>query len=114
MKEGSELEEKRKTEGQKPTEGSAVIQMQSEAVDKLKGIVTRKYKETTLLIRTVGGAFLETKGWTTEEKPKSKKEQEETVYACDVCSRSFADKRRLAIHKNVHAKAAEQVPATEQ
>lgn len=102
MKEGEE--EKKKLE-QKPTEGSGVIQMQSEAVEKLKGIKTRRYKEAVLSVRTVGGGILEVKGWTTEEKAKSKSKKKESGYQCDICSREFADRRRLAIHKNVHTKA---------
>lgn len=105
MKEGSELEEKKKLEGQKPTEGSGVIQMQNEAIEKLKGLKTRTYKASILHVKTVGGGILEVKGWTTEEEAKSKTKQQESGYLCDFCSREFSDRRRLAIHRNVHTKA---------
>ncbi|KAH9385161.1 uncharacterized protein NEMAJ01_0057 [Nematocida major] len=105
MKEANESEEKRKTEGQKPTEGSAVIQMQNEAVDKLKSVTTRRYKKTTLLVRTLGGSLLEMNGWASEEKAHTKPEKTKPGHVCAICNKSFADKRKLSAHKSVHEKA---------
>lgn len=108
MKELSEFEEKRKIEGQKPTEGSAVIQMQSEAVDKLKRMETRKYTESVLSIRTVGGSVLRVKGWSTEEEPKTLGKNIKKDYVCDICSKDLTDEKELNIHKEEHNSKAEE------
>ncbi|EHY64820.1 hypothetical protein NERG_02223 [Nematocida ausubeli] len=106
MKEPSELEEKRRTEGQKPTEGSAVIQMQLEAVEQLKGITVRKYIPSNIVINTVGGSKMKLKGWSTETKPNITAEPVKQMHTCNICKKSFIDKRRLAIHMNMHEKKA--------
>ncbi|EIJ87710.1 uncharacterized protein NEPG_02339 [Nematocida parisii ERTm1] len=105
MKEATiEMEDKRKGEGQKPTEGSAVIQMQKEAVEQLKGVSIRHYIESDVVIRTVGGSKLKLKGWSTETKPKVASEPVKPIHTCHICDKTFVDKRRLAIHMNMHEK----------
>ncbi|KAI5172454.1 hypothetical protein NEFER03_1557 [Nematocida sp. LUAm3] len=94
----------------RPTEGILVLQMQAEAAEKLKSVKTRHFELKKVPITTIGGSKLWTNRWTSSSPPlnttNSPVEKEKNI--CDVCSREFLDKRRLAIHKNVHLKDTKQ------
>ncbi|OAG28876.1 hypothetical protein NEDG_01015 [Nematocida displodere] len=95
------------TKRSKPAEGSAVLQMQTEAVEKLKAISTRAFQHTKASIATVGGSKLWVNSWCSPDAPKNQKATGEPIEAsttCNICQRVFLDRRRLAIHKNVHMK----------
>jgi hypothetical protein len=96
----------------KISEGVCVLQMQSEVVDKLRKMGTRKFKRKMTKTRTIGGRDLWVWAWETEQVPVNKSGKEKGIErekcVCDVCGRTFLDKRRLAIHKNVHLKGGDE------
>ncbi|KAI5186379.1 hypothetical protein NEHOM01_1433 [Nematocida homosporus] len=101
-----ETEETKRT---KLTEGAVVLQMQTEAVDRLKILETRKFKLSKVPIITIGGSKMWVNGWIAKTAPLNQSQPlptPESGTTCDICQREFLDKRRLAIHKNVHLKTS--------
>jgi len=100
-----ETEETKKT---KATEGSAIIQSQTEAVEKLCQVQTRKYTRAKVPLSTVGGTELWVQMWMSSTPPLNQSQAQSSAQdgqsVCEVCGREFLDRRRLAIHKNVHLK----------
>lgn len=115
---GDELarrEDEEKNKKAKISEGSYVLQMQREEIAKLQKTATRTFKRMLVPIKTVGGGEMWVWAWGSEHKPMNKSKRERSPAAisctCEVCGRTFLDKRRLAIHKNVHLKASAQLAA---
>ncbi|KAI5180121.1 hypothetical protein NEOKW01_0450 [Nematocida sp. AWRm80] len=99
-----ELEESKRA---RPSEGSIVLQQQMEATEALQALQTRKFTFERVPITTAGGSKLWTYQWVTKSARLNKPNEPVPVeQVCDICNREFADSRRLAIHKNVHLKAA--------
>lgn len=99
--------ETEETKKAKPTEGLLVLHTQMETAKKLKQLTTRAFKLTKVPVVTVGGEKMWVLKWASNSEPHNKKdklEQPKKDCICDICNRSFLDRRRLAIHKNVHGK----------
>lgn len=96
------------TKRSKPTEGSAVIQQQADAVEEQRQLTSRKYSRVSAGIPTVFGGAVRVSAWASSEAPHNEKKDSpplDTKCICEICHREFLDKRRLAIHRNVHLKA---------
>ena len=81
-----------------------MLQLQTDAVEKLIPLKTRRFAHTKVAVTTVGGSTLWVKSWTSDSAPLNTLSPGESSKVCSVCHREFLDRRRLAIHKNVHTK----------
>lgn len=95
----------------KMTEGAYVLQLQGEAVEKLRAVSTRMFRHSLVPIKTVSGGELFVWVWESDRKAvnKSKREKstEDKGFSCNVCRRVFTDRRRLGIHKKTHEKSVQ-------
>lgn len=89
----------------RPLETSNALIQQNAAFKEYIPLNVRKFRMEEVSIDTIGGAPLVLKVWVSDEKSKvvnKKKPKEPVMLECDICKRSFDERRKLLIHKKCH------------